>query len=322
MEHHKNVEATLDEYSYRLSKAAKDFCNKEPEILIGFTVWNNEKLGFFEKLSQLRRDRYVGLKKKYNLDERYRVKNVYNGSPAYKAGLRDGDIILKAGYIEASNEQGENKNFLKDWLKLNKSIYIDNIQVTYIRNNDVKSITYKPEVGCYYEVLLDSSAESNAYADGKAVYITKSMYKDLSLYSKDAKAIILGHEFAHNIMKHPEKSNNQAAIGSIIGYMIDPTNGSGGVDIMANSARGFGSKEDEKEADYVGLYIAARAGYNYKEAKDIWQKMSVDSPHSLYLDRSHPNNAKRSAALKKTINEIDEKVAKHEELIPNGLDKK
>ena len=95
-------------------------------------------------------------------------------------------------------------------------------------------------------------------------------------------------------------ANNQAAIGSIIGYMIDPTNGSGGVDIMANSARGFRSKEDEKEADYVGLYLAARAGYNYKEAKDIWQKMSVDSPHSLYLDRSHPNNAKRSAALKKT----------------------
>jgi len=58
-------------------------------------------------------------------------------------------------------------------------------------------------------------------------------------------------------------------------------------------------REQEREADKMGLELAARAGYNPDAAVTLWQKMSAqskDAPPEFFS--THPASANRIADLK------------------------
>lgn len=60
------------------------------------------------------------------------------------------------------------------------------------------------------------------------------------------------------------------------------------------------SRENETEADYMGLIFAAMAGYDPQQAIPFWERMAEASGNQGKSDifSDHPSDAKRIAALK------------------------
>ena len=64
------------------------------------------------------------------------------------------------------------------------------------------------------------------------------------------------------------------------------------------------SRKQEYEADMLGLYIMAVAGYNPDEALTFWQRMTADNTQSSSdFMSTHPSDDKRIAQLQVVIPE-------------------
>lgn len=186
--------------------------------------------------------------------------------------------------------------------------------------------------GCAYEIIITKGKKNeqgvvepdtslNAYADGSAVYFSPAM---INFASRDQDlAFILAHEFSHNIMKHVNSKAQNVLLGSLLGVAADMVAASQGFNTQGQFGQLGGSIGStayspafEGEADYIGLYILARAGYDYHNAPEFWRRMSVENPRAIYTTTTHPSNSARFVNMNKTIAEIDYKKANNLPLVP------
>lgn len=174
---------------------------------------------------------------------------------------------------------------------------------------------------CNFRLELSSEAKGvNAFADGERVVISPVMMK---FAAKDTHlAFVVAHELAHNIMRHPQRGGMNAVAGAMLGALAGAAVGdtSGG---MAQTGMELGvrsySPGFEAEADYIALYILARAGYKIEQAPDFWRAMSQFDPTGIYASTTHPTNAERFVVMRKTIAEIRAKQKKRQPLLPEFL---
>ena len=129
-----------------------------------------------------------------------------------------------------------------------------------------------------WDVQLFGSAQVNAFCmpGGKIAFYWGILSK-LQL-NDDEVAMIMGHEVAHALREHArERMGKQAATrlgANIVSSLF-------GLGQLGDLAVGMGaqlltlkfSRDDETEADLVGLELAARAGYNPEAGVTLWQKM-------------------------------------------------
>lgn len=177
---------------------------------------------------------------------------------------------------------------------------------------------------CYYYFDTTRATDINASADGKTITVTRGMLRFLEDDSE--LAVIMGHEIAHNMMGHLDAQQENAMAGMMLGAVLagmagQPANMHGGLQDSATMAGALSySQEFEAEADYVGLYIAARAGYNIRKAPDLWRRMSLEEPDGVYNSFTHPTNPERAVALRKAIDEIEYKKKNRLPLVPQMQD--
>ena len=99
----------------------------------------------------------------------------------------------------------------------------------------------------------------------------------------DELAQVMGHEISHALAKHTaEKMSMQIATSvgvAIVGIASDNTGVAlTGAALTAMLAVNLpNSRAAEKEADRIGIELAARAGYNPAAAATLWQKMGATS---------------------------------------------
>jgi predicted Zn-dependent protease len=131
----------------------------------------------------------------------------------------------------------------------------------------------------------------------------------------DEVAIVMGHEIAHALREHGRervaKSGLASAGAKIAGIGlsallgIDPnltTAATGGV---ANLTMLKFSRDDETEADLVGLDIVARAGYDPRAGVALWQKMgmiSKNAPPQWFS--THPAGKNRIAEIQRQLPQV------------------
>jgi predicted Zn-dependent protease len=133
-----------------------------------------------------------------------------------------------------------------------------------------------------WEVNVIGSSQLNAFCmPGGKIAFYYGILQKLQL-SDDEVATIMGHEVAHALREHARErmGKSMATRGAIeIGSAIL---GLGGVGQMAAGMGGqllslkFG-RDDETEADIVGMDLAARAGYDPAAGVTLWQKMMAAS---------------------------------------------
>ncbi len=164
-----------------------------------------------------------------------------------------------------------------------------------------------------WEFNLIQSKEVNAWCmPGGKVAVYSGI---LPITQTDAGlAVVMGHEIAHAIARHSAERMSQElaaqAGGAVVGVA---TNNKKSANII-NALYGVGGqlallkygRDQESEADRLGLTFMAMAGYNPNEAVTFWQRMAAQKDGSSappeFLS-THPADATRIANIKAAIPE-------------------
>jgi Zn-dependent protease with chaperone function len=161
-----------------------------------------------------------------------------------------------------------------------------------------------------WEVQVIESEQINAFCmpGGKIAFYTGILDK-LKL-SDDEAAMIMGHEMAHALREHARErlgKGNATSMGLRLGAQLL------GLGDLGNVAADLGtqlltlkySRDDETEADLVGLELAARAAYVPSASVSLWQKMSAASGgKNLSFLSTHPSGPDRIKALQANVPKV------------------
>ena len=168
-----------------------------------------------------------------------------------------------------------------------------------------------------WEVNLIGSKQINAWCmpGGKIAFYTGIL--DTLKLSDDEAAMIMGHEMAHALREHArERIAKSKATGlglSVAAQLL----GLGQVgDVAANLGTQLltlkYSRDDETEADLVGLEIAARGAYDPQASVSLWEKMTSASggagPSFLSTHPSGPDRIKELSANVPKVQALYEKA--------------
>ena len=170
--------------------------------------------------------------------------------------------------------------------------------------------------------MLDNSSQINAYADGEKIIVTRGMTRFTE--SDTETALVVAHELAHNTMQHIDKLKQNTMTGSLGGLVVDSLLGAAGINTGNQFSQLGGALGQqrysipfEQEADYVGMYYLARAGYPVTGVADFWRRMAAEGNSSSEVRTSHPTSAERFIALERTEAEIVAKQRNGAPLVPN-----
>ncbi|MGE8440462.1 MAG: M48 family metallopeptidase [Comamonas testosteroni] len=158
-----------------------------------------------------------------------------------------------------------------------------------------------------WEVNLIGSKQINAFCmpGGKIAFYT-GIIDQLKL-TNDEIAMIMGHEMAHALREHSREqlAKNQAtSIGISLGAQLL------GLGDIGNAAARLGgqllslkfSRNDESDADLVGLELAARAGFNPQAAVSLWRKMGqATGEGGIGFLSTHPTGPDRIRQLEGNV---------------------
>jgi len=139
--------------------------------------------------------------------------------------------------------------------------------------------------------------------------------KDLFIFQMfTGLAVVVGHEVAHAVAKHANERMSQqmlaqygaAGLGSIL------SKSSSSVQTIGQSVFGLGaqygallpfSRQQESEADHLGLIFMAIAGYNPSVALPFWQRMAQQGSSVPEFMSDHPADNTRIANIQKELPE-------------------
>jgi hypothetical protein len=310
----------LNRVSTLLAIRAAEFCENRLEPWIG-AMWT-AKDSFPE-------DTKAVAARMFKLDgENLRIVSVIPGRAAANAGLKPGDTILKINGNEiippATFSSTPISEKARDIIRKAGS---DPLQIEIHREGEIKSILVTPEVGCGYPVGLSINGTVNAFTDGQKIGITTGMLRFIK--GDDELALILGHELAHNILDHVNRTRGNQLVGGFFGILLDVGMAAAGVNTggaftraAMNTASLVYSKDFEMESDYLGLYLAARAGFDISHAPDFFRRMAVEHPATMKENflSTHPSSPERSAGMEATVKEIRDKIQAEEALTPRRIE--
>ncbi len=169
--------------------------------------------------------------------------------------------------------------------------------------------------GWQWESNVLTSKDVNAWAmPGGKMAVYTGLIERLNV-TDDELAAVMGHEIAHALREHAREriarqmgTQTASTIGAIAlqiftGVQIDPqlvgTVGQA-VFVLPNS------RENEQEADVIGVELMARAGYDPRASLSLWQKMGQVSggggtPEFL---STHPSGATRLRDLQTYVDKV------------------
>jgi len=147
--------------------------------------------------------------------------------------------------------------------------------------------------------VIDTKPQiENAFTYGSSIiYVYTGLIH--SAKSDDELAFILGHEIGHTLLKHTKQRSdnpnaelwaNIAALGESFSNSKSDKENFG---LIKNTINSFFSRDHEREADAIGIYLAQKAGYDFRLGKVFFNRM---------LLITNKNNQDLSEAKNKLIN--------------------
>lgn len=167
----------------------------------------------------------------------------------------------------------------------------------------IATVANKPQYQWEFHVIDEKTINAFCLPGGK-IFVYTGL---IEFADNDAQiASVVGHEVAHAIARHGAErmSMNMAStmlqqvIGAAVGSEYKQT-----FDMAYGYASNLGvmlpySRRHEHEADSIGLFYMAQAGYDPRDAVKFWEKMQQRSGRSGsdFLS-THPSDEKRIAEL-------------------------
>lgn len=176
-----------------------------------------------------------------------------------------------------------------------------------------QTTVFRPDAAQWnWVVNVETSDELNAYCmPGGKIMVYSGLVRKLSL-TDDELASVIGHEMAHALREHSRERVSRAYAQqlAISGVAAATGLGQGTVDLV--SAIGDvtfqlpHSREQEAEADIIGLELMARGGYDPHAAPSVWRKMgaaqSGNAPPEFMS--THPSGSTRIADLEANVPKV------------------
>ena len=278
-------------------------------------------------------------------DNKITVRDVFEGSSAATAGLKEGDTIVSVK-LDDGTEISDAKKILKLMNPCNTYSKEPSLTLTVTRADGSPNaeIKLKGEQTREFPVDIEYSSNINAYAYpdflglfnpliGRQitvfrVNITTGMLrlckevgsKEAAQKTEGLIATVLGHEWTHLSQRHLEKNTPRGLLLTTIFTTAWPFFRALGMigrltfSLLAALVSTKMVRSFEREADYGGIFMTRHAGFEgWKKAPELWEAMAIAHPVSrlqrlLSLDgllATHPGAAERSLNLKAAILEID-----------------
>jgi hypothetical protein len=301
----------VDDIAFRIEVANQDLCaDRRPRV--GLTAGNAE--AFDPKV----RDAAV---EALQLGDGLTVIDLSTGGPAEAAGLRRGDVLVSLNGEAVPTGKDAVAKFYKRFGEIMGQSTAP-VSVAVRRGGEALTYSMAPVMACAYGVLVEDSNDINAFADGRAIHINRGILR--LAQSDDELALVIAHELAHNGQHHVQAELHNGRLVGVGGLLLDVAAAAGGVNThgaftKAGMQMGMAhaKPEFEAEADYVGMYYMARAGYRTDGVEDFWRKMAVEAPEAIFIKTDHPTTPARFLAISAASREIEDKRAKGEALTPN-----
>ncbi len=148
-------------------------------------------------------------------------------------------------------------------------------------------------------VLIDDPQVNASCAPGGKITFYTGILDKLQLTDAEV-AAIMGHEIAHALREHGRESVSQALLAQ--GVVLAGAAASDDFETTAAAGTAVAtllftlpnSRQNEREADRMGLELMSRAGYDPAAAITLWQKMNAQDKGKLpqFLS-THPSDANR-----------------------------
>jgi predicted Zn-dependent protease len=181
---------------------------------------------------------------------------------------------------------------------------------------------FRPDAPSWkWEINTLTTDEMNAYAmPGGKIMVYSGLVEKLQLTDAELAAVI-GHEISHALREHTRERVSRAYAQQIAlaGLAAVTGAGEGAVD-LANQVASVTfqlphSREQESEADVMGLELMARAGYDPHAAVRVWEKMQAaeksSPPQFLSTHPSAPNRISQLQAAIPKVMPLYQAAVKH-----------
>lgn len=161
-----------------------------------------------------------------------------------------------------------------------------------------------------WEVNLIDAQDVNAFCmPGGKIAFFSGLIDKLKL-TDDEIAIVMGHEIAHALREHGRARMAKGTLlqlGAALGSAILGLGDTGQVVVGQGAQLALlkFSRDDETEADIVGLDIVARAGYDPRAGIALWQKMAkLNKGAPPQWLSTHPAGGNRIAQIQKHLPDV------------------
>lgn len=168
-----------------------------------------------------------------------------------------------------------------------------------------------------YEVTLIHTQVVNAAAmPGGQMIVFEGLYsgRDALVEGEDELAAVMAHEIAHVNCRHATERLSKIMTGALIaevGAAVADANDKDDLALAIRALFAVGtafwiptySRKDEYEADRVGMFYMARAGYDPRAAPRIWKRVSEKEGNhdSVSIFATHPSDKNRYNELMRCL---------------------
>lgn len=179
-----------------------------------------------------------------------------------------------------------------------------------------------------FNLVEDKTVNAWCLPGGKVVFYTGILP---ICANENGIAAVMGHEVAHAFAKHGQERMSTSQLQQVGSLAVAfGTRNSENAQLW-NTAYGLGSqfgvmlpfsRTHETEADKLGLVFMIMAGYDGKEAAEVWVRMSEKSSgQGPEFTSTHPSNESRIETLRTYLPEAKLLAAKYNKQAPSNLKK-
>jgi hypothetical protein len=218
------------------------------------------------------------------------IADVFGGLPAADSGLKPGDRIVEISGAEPR---------VPTWLLLRAGVRAvpplvlpevaqAQLELHIERGGERTTASLPVRQGCASPVSLAISDSVNAFAWRDHVVVLSGLMRFMR--RDEPLALVVGHEIAHVVLGHTKRSTGS-------------------------------SVDAERDADYLGAYLASRAGYELHDSDYELLRLSYEDPMQLAARAtSHPTGPARQLAFERALAEIQRKRESGIPLVPEGFE--